>query len=561
MHSLSATRLRTFAPSRPRNSLLTASILLFGMVLLTLGSPLSAQTAPKDVAPSKIDIYAGYGYIHPFGSVSEIGGVSFQTVGNINATASVSYYVHKNFGLEVEGEYFNGPSQRGAMGQCVHGACNDHDPMYYHAEAGPVFRFPHGRFVPFAHLLVGGVRVNGPFLQPLTWGEGAEIGGGADYVLPILHNLFALRGQADLEGMHASYGATTVRGVNGGVADVLAFKASGGLVLRLGSEAVPPPVALACSIAPASVFPGEAVTVIGTATGLNPKKKVTYTYTSTGGVVSPSGETATIDTKGLSAGSFTVSGTVSEGAKPRDTASCTAGFVVKAFEPPTLSCSANPSTLMPGDTSTITASGVSPQNRALTYSYSASSGQISGSGSTATLATAGLPAGTIDITCNVVDDLGQKATSQTSVTIQSPVTPPKPVSQSLCSISFDRDTKRPTRVDNEGKACLDDLALNLQRSSDATLDVVGNAASAEKDGTTKSAERAVNTKDYLVKEKGIDASRVAVFTGTDDAKSVTTTLVPSGAAPVTATPVDESAVKPQPRRPLAVKHHGKKHKK
>jgi outer membrane protein OmpA-like peptidoglycan-associated protein len=203
---------------------------------------------------------------------------------------------------------------------------------------------------------------------------------------------------------------------------------------------------------------------------------------------------------------------------------------------------------------------MSPQNRALTYSYSASSGQISGSGATVALATSGLPAGTIDVTCNVVDDLGQKATAQTSVTIQGAVTPPKPSSQSLCSIAFDRDTKRPTRVDNEGKACLDDLALNLQRSTDATLDVVGNAASAEKDGTKMAAERAVNTKDYLVKEKGIDASRIAVFTGTDDAKVVTTTLIPSGAAPVTATPVDESAVKPQPRKPLGMRHHGKKKK-
>ena len=43
----------------------------------------------------------------------------------------------------------------------------------------------------------------------------------------------------------------------------------------------------------------------------------------------------------------------------------------------------------------------------------------------------------------------------------------------------------------------------------------------------KAAERAVNTKDYLVKEKGIDASRVAVFTGTEDAKKVSTTLVPA----------------------------------
>jgi outer membrane protein OmpA-like peptidoglycan-associated protein len=320
---------------------------------------------------------------------------------------------------------------------------------------------------------------------------------------------------------------------------------------------------LACAVTPASGFPGDPLTVTGTATNLNPKKKATYTWTTTGGTISGEGPTVNIDTKAAAPGSYSVKGTVSEGVKPGQMADCSADFTIKAFEPPTLSCSANPSTVNPGDSATITASGVSPQNRPLTYSYSASAGTISGTTSTATLATAGAAPGTINVTCNVVDDKGQTATAQTSVTVIAPPAPPKPSSENLCSISFDRDTKRPTRVDNEAKACLDDLTLSLQRSTDATLDVVGNAASAETDGPRKAAERAVNTKDYLVKEKGIDPSRVAVFTGTDDAKTVTTTLVPSGASPVTATPVDETAVKPIPRKalPPAGKHKKHHHKK
>ena len=112
-------------------------------------------------------------------------------------------------------------------------------------------------------------------------------------------------------------------------------------------------------------------------------------------------------------------------------------------------------------------------------------------------------------------------------------------------------------MDNEAKACLDDVALSLQRSSDAKLALVGNedakeqAADAKEEAKAKrnmrsratAAERAVNTKDYLVTEKGIDASRIMVYTGTDDAKTVTTTLVPAGATNPAAsdTPVDESA--------------------
>jgi outer membrane protein OmpA-like peptidoglycan-associated protein len=240
-------------------------------------------------------------------------------------------------------------------------------------------------------------------------------------------------------------------------------------------------------------------------------------------------------------------------------ADCSATFTINAFQPPTVGCSANPSTVNPGDSSTITASGVSPQNRPLTYSYSASAGSISGSTNTATLSTTGAAPGTITVTCNVVDDKGQTASQQTQVTVVAPPAPAAPTTTSLCSISFDRDEHRPTRVDNEGKACLDDLALNLQQNTGATLDLVGNAASTEQDGPKKAAERAVNTKDYLVKEKGIDGTRIKVFTGSDDAKTVTTTLVPTGATPVTASPVDETVVIAVPRMPLHERHEKKHH--
>jgi hypothetical protein len=127
---------------------------------------------------------------------------------------------------------------------------------------------------------------------------------------------------------------------------------------------------------------------------------------------------------------------------------------------------------------------------------------------------------------------------------------------SLCSINFDRDKRRPARVDNEAKACLDDIALNMQRSSDAKLAVVGNASSTEKTGASLAASRAVNTKEYLVTEKGVDASRISVYTGSQDGKTVATTLIPTGATLDTTglTPVDESAVKAVPRSAPARKH-------
>jgi outer membrane protein OmpA-like peptidoglycan-associated protein len=109
------------------------------------------------------------------------------------------------------------------------------------------------------------------------------------------------------------------------------------------------------------------------------------------------------------------------------------------------------------------------------------------------------------------------------------VAAPKPLTSELCAIHFDRDVRRPDRVDNEGKACLDQIALNLQSNSDAQLAIVGNTAGQETGGNKLATKRAVNTKAYLVSGKGIDPNRIVVYTGSQDGKIVSTTLIPAGA--------------------------------
>jgi len=59
--------------------------------------------------------------------------------------------------------------------------------------------------------------------------------------------------------------------------------------------------------------------------------------------------------------------------------------------------------------------------------------------------------------------------------------------------------------------------------------LVGNVAAGEKDSGKLAEKRAVNTKAYLVGEKGIDSSRITVYTGARGDKTVTTTLIPAGA--------------------------------
>jgi hypothetical protein len=528
-----------------------------GLGVASLGAQTPTPTAPvTGPNPSRVDIFTGYSYFGAHGQVVPED-ISYSSI-NLGAIGSGAYYMNKYMGAEAI--YTNHPS-----------GVND---GFSGASLGPIFRLPMENFTLFAHGLVGGTRLGGPNSEvpalrehePYTWGVGLTAGGGMDYDLPFFNHRFALRlFQADYRFIHTDFGpavtvALPIGGVLGGRVNMSAVELSTGIVTHFGHIIPPPPVTYSCAVAPATVFPGDPITVTGTALNLDPKKNATYTWTSDGGTISGSSSTANVDTKTAGPGTYTVKGHVSEGVKPGQMADCSAQFTVKAFEPPTTGCSANPSSVNPGDSATITASGMSPQNRPLTYSYSATAGSISGTTGSATLSTAGAAPGMITVTCNVVDDKGQSASATTSVTVIAPPPPPPPpapMASSLCSVSFERDKVRPTRVDNEAKACLDDVALSLQRSADAKLALVGNADGKETSMKGKhkpnfAAERAVNTKDYLVTEKGIDASRIMVYTGTDDAQTVTTSLIPSGAAnPAASDPaVDESAVKAIPRTPV-----------
>jgi hypothetical protein len=514
----------------------------------------SKPVAPSEPPASRIDIFAGYSYLAPHGQINVPSGdligvngpVSYSSI-NYGAIGSFNYFFNRYVGGQVE--YANHPDGN-----------NDGAST---GQLGLVFRYPTAEITPFVHADAGFVRLGGPTKQPYTYGPALTAGGGLDYALPFLGGHLGLRlFQADYEYFHVNFGPQPPN-PPGGRANLKVARLSTGLIYHMGSILPPPPVTYSCTAAPSPAFPGDPVTVTGTAGELNPKKTATYTWTGNGGVtVKGDSNVGAIDTASLAPGNYTVTGHVSEGQKPGMFADCTANFTVKQYDPPTISCSANPTTVAPGGTSTITAQGVSPQNRPLTYSYSASAAQISGTGNSATLTTTGAPAGSITVTCNVQDDKGQTATSTTSVNVEAPPPPPAPKTKTLCSINFDRDKKRPARVDNEAKACLDDVALNLQQSTDATAVLVGEAASNEKKPEALAAQRAVNTKAYLVTEKGIDASRVSVRTGTQGNKEVENYLVPAGATFDSdvqgTTPVDESTVKVQARKAAAAVHHKKK---
>ncbi len=524
-------------------------------------APATTSAAYTGVNPSKIDVFMGYSYFGAHGSVKPAD-IRYSSVDE-GAVLSGAYYFNKYFGAEVEG-FANPDGQNDGL---------------YSGSAGPIFRAPLQNFTLFAHGLVGGVKMGGPNSnvpatfehEPYTWGTTITAGGGMDYNLPFMNGLFGIRlFEADYRWSHVDFGPSTTiptGGPLGGRANLSAAELSAGILLHFGHIIPPPPIAYTCALttpaAGTTIYPGDPVEITGTATNINPKKPVTYSWTSDAGPIASTSNVAAVDTKSVNPGSYTVKGHVMQGAKPGQFADCSVPVTVTQFQPPTITCSANPSTVSPGQSATITSQGVSPQNRPLTYSYSATAGAINGNTATATLDTTGVAPGTVTVTCNVVDDKGQTASTTTSVTVSAPPPPPAPSTQSLCSINFDRDAKRPTRVDNEAKACLDDISLAMQRDTQAKLDVTGNATSDEKMAMRRAAERAVNEKAYLVGEKGIDATRITVYTGAAGTKSVSNTLVPAGATDATVgTPVDESTIKPIPRTaPARGGHHRRHHHK
>jgi hypothetical protein len=482
----------------------------------------------------KFELFAGYSYLRAVPTLAAGNRLAWSNGGS----ASMAFNVNRYLGLVGDFGAYTNSQVRFTGGSAATVNVDNPNVAVLTYLFGPRLSFrKNERITPFAQVLFGGVHANLVTLAgctvnctviPAQDSFAMTAGGGLDV---------KVRPHLAIRIIQAEYLMTNFEDLTtGNKALQNDMRLSAGIVFRFGGSSAPPlppppPLTYFCTVNPSSVFIGDAIAVSGTAVSLNPAKTAVYTWTVDGGTLtgtSTTSSTASIDTKNTVPGSYTLKGHVSEGDRAGENADCTAGYVVRAFEPPTVSCLANPSTVNSGDPSAITATGASPQNRPLTYSYSSSSGSVSGRGTTATLTTGGVSAGVITVTCNVADDKGQTASATTPVTVVVVQAPMRVVSE-LCPISFARDARRPTRIDNEGKACLDQVALNLQNDSTAKLALIGNAAGVEKGGAKLAAQRGVNAKAYLSGEKGIDSNRITVYTGLQDGKVVSITLIPAGA--------------------------------
>jgi outer membrane protein OmpA-like peptidoglycan-associated protein len=430
---------------------------------------------------------------------------------------------------------------------------------------GLQYKWHNDKLSPFLRGFVGAANLSPDCCHGTEWSFAAGGGGGVD--LTVTPRLSIRLGQVDY--IYSSYSHVFPSTHS---TEWNSVRVAAGVVFTLGSYCNLP---LSCSVTatPAEVFAGEPIRLSTAGTNFNPKHPLTYGWTSNGGKVSSSTtQAAEIDTTGVAPGSYSVSSTVTDPKiKTANSATCSASFVVKRPPPPppppVVSCSISPSTIAVGESAVVTMTASSPDQRPLTYSWSANGGQVSGAGASATLVTYAADGGkTITVTATATDDRSLSMSSTCSVDVKAPVTPPcVHIEESREQCTFDKNPKRPWRVDNDCKDILDKIATRLQQNPNETLVIVGYTDQKEtvKDPSL-AARRSANVKYYLSKEGStkIDPARIQPRQGGTQGKVTEFYFIPegklcAGELEKLGTAVDETQVHGRPRLPAGKKKPAK----
>ena len=295
-------------------------------------------------------------------------------------------------------------------------------------------------------------------------------------------------------------------------------------------RACPPPPAPTCVLGAATtVNRGERLSLsVKPSTPGYTDDKVTYEYRwdvkdAQGRPVTVSGSGASVDvpTGQLACGRYTVTTTVSASVPAVDCPSecvttgqttCNSSFEITEPPCPTVSCdvAGTPSTVREGERVTFRATGT---GGGLSYTWRTTAGSLSStSGTEVSLDTTGLAPGTVTVSVEVGTDRKRcdqpcpGGSCSTSITVERiPIVIPPPVVSPCGPIFFPLNS---ARINNEHKACLDEISLRLQQDPRAQLVIDGHRDSSERVGI--SLTRANNARDYLVNEKGVDAARMTV---------------------------------------------------
>ena len=475
-------------------------------------TPFPAAASGKDEAPGRLmpryELGAGYSYVN-FNP-----GSPFPSNNNNGVSGSFAYNASRYLGLVAEFSGYN-------IGSNVNGTGTN--PNWNTWLFGPrlnLRRFDY--FVPFVEFLAGGAHGDAQLTGTTSQNAFAfAAGGGVDIVFS-KHVAWRFA-QID-------YLMTNFSGANlAGNARQDNLRLGTGIVVRFGLPNPPPPApklppTASCSANPASVYAGSNDPVAVHVSASSPDNlPLTYSYTASGGAVEGNGPEARWNSSGVNLGTYTVSAKVDDGRG--GTASCAAEIKVeeRPHHPPTVSVSANPTTIKVGERSVITCDGNSPDNLPLTYTYSASGGLVTGDGQQAQFDSTRVRPGTYSVRCQVTDSRSDKADGSTNIEVQQPPPPAEMVRLeqrlSLHSIYF--PTAQPTVAKPNGgltssqadtlNALAVDFKQYLTYKPEARLILEGHAdIRGSKEYNDKLSERRVErARSYLV-EKGVPADHIEI---------------------------------------------------
>ena len=398
------------------NQLWRLTIVLFVLVavVLTTGS----AVAQSDSNP-KWDVFAGYQFLHP-GATLPLGDPNNPTPYKVpdmvkGFGSALTYNFDPHWGGEVDFGYNWGSGNSETT-----------------ASVGPRFMWRTDDVNFFVHALVGGnfMSVNG--VSTSTTGLGAVLGGGID--LPINKSFSFRLIEADYVWGHHNYASlTNAQFPSLQRPNFEGVRLRSGIVYSWGGAEPVSPTA-ACTVQPSEVLVGEPITATVAASNFNPKHTVAYSWSGNGGTVTGKDTAAAIDTTNAAPGSYTLTAHVTDAkAKKNGEASCSASYTIKPLppkNPPTISLSASPASVVAGGPVSLTASCTSPDSVPVSVAaWTASSGSVSGSGSSATLSTSGVAPGTVTVGATCTDSRGLSGQASTQVAVENP--PPPPVDTKL----------------------------------------------------------------------------------------------------------------------------------
>jgi hypothetical protein len=406
---------------------------------------------------------------------------------------------------------------------------------------GPRFSYRgYRRITPFAQVLVGAIQASDVTIDGCTGAPGCTalqsntafaLTAGLGLDLNVSHH-FALR------LLQAEYmttfldDASFTQGVNGHQNDV---RLSAGVVFRFGGErhAAPPPnrsPVAACAEDKGMVYLGSGDSVVVTATASDPDNDhLNYAWSGNGGHVDGSGPEVRWVSADAPVGTYTVTMRVDDG--NGGMATCTEDIRVEGrpHHPPTMSCSADRTSIFAGERVHVTSIANDPDGDTLTYVWSGNAGPVAGSGAVVDWDSTGRSPGRYVIAGRVNDGHDGDADCSTMIEVKSP--PPAPMASKINECAFGAPMS--ARIDNVCKRILDDVALRLQNEPRATAVIIGYADPGERRHDQLAGDRGSNAVKYLG-EKGIDASRVSTRNGAGQAgatdnRRIDVMWVPEGA--------------------------------